>query len=198
LGSSELRLISADDASPRRFADDLAVPMVALSTPGRAPSGATAAAWSLASAAALVEMGARARSNRQGRRAVAISDRAATLRSEALRLGDLDLTTAQALIHPGSASATPRELEARLARATIVPKAIVVHSIEVIGLATEVQRSVGPLLDADMKAAASLASGACSAATAIVTANLSEIDEATCEAARRLADYARSECTRLS
>jgi formiminotetrahydrofolate cyclodeaminase len=138
---------------------------VAARTP--APGGGAAAAAGCALAAALAEMSARFAGREDDARA------AESLRAEALRLGEADLTAYAPVLEAQRAGDAAAVAEAK-GRAAEVPLAIAETAAAVAELARALARAGKPGLVGDALAGADLAAGAARAAARLVEINLAE------------------------
>jgi formiminotetrahydrofolate cyclodeaminase len=172
---------------PLALAPSLELPAAAIAKRGFAPAAGAASAWTLAFAAALLEMSVPAALRQGDEDLAAAVDRATVLRRQTLRLGDEDQRAVAAL-----AGAPPTDDALR--RASEVPRVLVLHGSELVRLAVETRALVTGPSRADLKAAAILAAAACSAAAELVAANLAAIDVAAGEETARLARDAGDKC----
>jgi formiminotetrahydrofolate cyclodeaminase len=171
-------------SAERPLADLLA----ALSARSPAPGGGSAAAWSGALAAGLLEM------------AAAFADRAETvqraaeLQAELLTCGELELRSyapvLEAMRLPQSDPARARQLDEALSQASETPLAVAQACTEVAELGADVFELSKPALRGDSGAAVFLAEAAAQAAIRLVRINLAtrgsdaRLDEAGALAAR--------------
>lgn len=167
---------SLRDRTLRQLLDD-----VAARTP--APGGGTAAAWTCAVAAGLVEMTAaftRARPEHAARHArmERLAARAAELRAEAQRLAETELTAFEpvlvALRLPAAEPGRSERLAAALSTAADSPLAIARVAAEVAELALEATRTGTAHLTGDARTGVLLADGACQAAAGLASTNLED------------------------
>jgi methenyltetrahydrofolate cyclohydrolase len=149
-----------------------------------APGGGSAAAWTAATAGALVQMTAafaRGGAGAQKDRTVAVADRAAELRAHELELAEQDERSYAPVLEAlrlGASDATrDARLAAALSAAAEVPLAVAAGAAELAELAAAVARDGSPHLVGDATAAALLAEAATRAAVRLVELNLAHAPE---------------------
>jgi methenyltetrahydrofolate cyclohydrolase len=147
--------------------------LAALGAQPGAPAGGSAAALTLALAAAVVEMAARA-SGPSWEQAGGAVAQAALLRSRSVRLAELDGAAYDAAL-AALRSGGGQNLERALARAAAVPLQIAHTGADVAQLAREVAEHCEPDVGADAAVAAVLASAATRGAAGLVEVNLGTI-----------------------
>jgi formiminotetrahydrofolate cyclodeaminase len=146
----------------------------AFGTTRGAPAGGSAAALSVAIAAAVVEMAARASGSVWPQAGGAVAQ-ATALRSRAVQLAELDALAYDAAV--GALRAAPGEsLGPALARAAAVPLQIAHAAADCAQLACDVAEHGDPDVSADAIVSAHLASAATRGAAALVDVNLATIE----------------------
>jgi methenyltetrahydrofolate cyclohydrolase len=150
-----------DDLSSQSLEDFLDA--VGEDTP--APGGGTSSGVTAALAAALVEMAARIRSSDEADESAA---RAASLRSDALRLAEEELTSYAPVLE----AQTPADRTTALDAASEPPAQIAETAAEVAELGIEVASSSSPAVRGDALTGVILAEAACSAAARLVATNI--------------------------
>jgi methenyltetrahydrofolate cyclohydrolase len=161
--------------SPARSFEELSIGdlLAALGAQQGAPAGGSAAAVTLAIAAAVVEMAARASGPRWAQAGGAVAQ-AAALRSRSVQLAELDGAAYDAAVAALRAGGG-QDLERALSQAAAVPLQIAHTGADVAQLACEVAEHCEPDLGADAAVAAMLASAATRGAAGLVEVNLGTI-----------------------
>jgi formiminotetrahydrofolate cyclodeaminase len=151
-----------------------------------APGGGSAAGWTAAMAASLVEMAARftlarAEFEHFRTRASEIATRAEALRAEALALAERELhayaPVLEAMKLPAEVPDRRNRVRAALSEAADSPLGVARAATELSELATELARTGNPHLEGDAVTGALLAEAACRAAVALVQFNLGHAPE---------------------